>query len=117
MATYTDGNGVEYQRVSVQVWVPERMISWLVEHTGRSRLAAKRHLADTFLHLGGELSFWDGAISMVIDREGSFGLQSVEYARDEEAEIQDLLANGYTPYLDDDGAIVREGGGLNWGLA
>jgi hypothetical protein len=116
MASYVDGDGKKYQRVSVQVWVPERMISWLVEHTDRSRLAAKRHLADQYLHHGGDLRWMDAASVVGIEDGDVYPVGVYSYVAAEDV-VEHLHSRGVIPYLDDDGDPVREGGGLSWNLA
>ena len=115
MATYTDGDGVEYQRVNVHVWVPERMISWLVEHTGRSRLAARRHIADQYLHHGGDLRWLADGTFVGIEHGDVYPVDP--HHTSIEDVVEHLHSRGITPYLDDDGDPVEGGGGLSWNVA
>ena len=107
--TYVDNKGEHIQIVRVEVRVPERMIDFVMEHTGRSRRAARRHIADQFLHHGGELSWFCEGTYMGIE-DGSFYHVTPSYGDP----IEYMRERGIIPYLDEDGNLVEEGGGLSW---
>jgi len=110
--TYVNNRGERFQRVLVEVWVPERIIEFVMEHTGRSRRAARKHIAQSYFHHGGELTFMDGDVGMGIENNDLGPISPKRYVDDE---VSDLLDRGIIPYLDDDDKLIKAEG-IGWSV-